>query len=129
MSNQQADLSRIITATTLVPRRLEVVNYDIGKSPLFMDAIAGCLFEESHDGHTNSWLREGEKCGAVAVEFETGGTEYRVVRNRTQSGKETLAFNRRTEGGGWEDCGDSTMKLTQAKIQQTLGMNAEEAVE
>ncbi|MEA4901888.1 metallophosphoesterase [Desulfitobacterium sp.] len=130
-----------------IPKRIEVRNYrsyttaafdfadirmamvngqnGVGKSSLFMDAIADCLFEESRDGQIGGWLREGEKSGAVTFEFEMGGIEYRVVRTRTKSGKGTLAFNRRGESGDWEDCGDSTMKLTQAKIEQTLGMDCQ----
>lgn len=130
-----------------IPKRVEVKNYrsytaadfdfadirmamvngqnGVGKSSLFMDAIADCLFEESRDGQLGGWLREGEKSGAVTFEFGMGGAAYRVVRTRTKSGKGTLAFNRRAEGGDWEDCGDSTMKLTQAKIEQTLGMDAQ----
>ena len=130
-----------------VPRRVEVKNYrsytdasfdfsdirmamvngqnGVGKSSLFMDAIADCLFEESRDGQLGGWLREGEKSGAISFEFDMGGDEFRVARTRLKSGKGTLAFNRRGETGEWEDVGDSTMKLTQAKIEQTLGMDAQ----
>lgn len=130
-----------------IPRRVEVKNYrsytaasfdfsdirmamvngqnGVGKSSLFMDSVADCLFEESRDGQLGGWLREGERSGAITFEFDMGGSEYRVTRTRTKSGKGTLAFNRRAENGDWENCGDTTMKLTQAKIEQTLGMDAQ----
>ena len=112
-----------MTYGTFIPMRIDAKNYRIGKDSHLMDAIADCLFEESRDGHLGNWLREGEKSGAITFEFSMGGAEYRVVRNRTKNGKSTLAFNRRTESGDWEDCGDTTMRLTQAKIKQTLGMD------
>lgn len=129
------------------PRRVEVKNYrsytaaafdfsdirmamvngqnGVGKSSLFMDAIADCLFESSRDEEVGGWLRQGEKSGAVTFEFDMGETEYRVTRTRTKSGKGTLAFNRKADSGEWEDCGDTTMKLTQGKIEKTLGMDCQ----
>lgn len=126
------------------PKRIEVSNYrsytdaafnfddihmamvngknGVGKSSLFMDAIADCLFEESRDESLGGWIREGEKKGAICFEFSMGDKEYRVVRTRLKSGKATLAFNVK-EDGNWTDCGDTTMKLTQAKIEQVLGMD------
>ena len=95
-----------------------------GKSSLFMDAIADALFEDGREGQIGGWLRDGEKSGSVTFEFSMGGEGYRVARTRARSGKGTLAFSRRAASGGWEDCGDSTMKLTQAGIEQTLGMDA-----
>lgn len=134
-------------AGAFIPKRVEVKNYrsytaasfdfadinmamvngqnGVGKSSLFMDAIADCLFEQSRDGQLGGWLREGEKSGAVTFEFEMGGTDYRVARTRTKSGKATLAFNRIGETGDWEDCGDTTIRLTQGKIEQTLGMDCQ----
>ncbi|MDR1572388.1 MAG: AAA family ATPase [Clostridiales Family XIII bacterium] len=134
-------------AGAFIPRRVEVKNYrsyttaafdftdirmamvngqnGVGKSSLFMDAIADCLFEESRDGQLGGWLREGEKSGAVTFEFGMGGAEYRVARTRNRSGKGTLAFSRRDGAGEWTDEGDSTMRLTQEKIARTLGMDAQ----
>jgi exonuclease SbcC len=95
-----------------------------GKSSLFMDAIADCLFEKSRDEDLGGWLRNGEKSGAITFEFRMGDAEYRVVRTRTKSGKGTLAFNRKDDAGEWSDCGDTTLKLTQGKIEQVLGMDS-----
>jgi exonuclease SbcC len=106
--------------------RMAMVNgaNGVGKSSLFMDAIADCLFEKSRDEELGGWLRNGEKSGAVTFEFRMGDAEYRVVRTRTKSGKGTLAFNRKDDAGEWCDCGDTTLKLTQDKIEQVLGMDS-----
>ena len=144
---QKADDGRDADQHTgaFVPRRIEAKNYrsyveasfdfedirmamvngsnGVGKSSLFMDAIADALYEESRDGQLGGWLREGEKSGSVSFEFDMGSAGYRVARTRTKSGKGTLGFSRRNDSGEWEDCGDTTMKLTQAKIEQTLGMD------
>jgi len=134
-------------AGAFVPKRIEIRNYrsymfeefdfgairmamvngpnGVGKSSLFMDAIADCLFEESRDGQLGGWLRDGEKSGAITFEFALGGMEYRVARTRTASGKGTLLFSRRGECGEWVHDGDTTMKLTQAKIVDTLGMDCQ----
>ena len=130
-----------------IPKRIEVKNYrsytaadfdfsdirmamvngqnGVGKSSLFMDAIADCLFEVSRDEAIGGWLREGEKSGAITFEFEIGGADYRVTRTRMKSGKGTLALNRKGDTGEWEDCGDTTIKLTQAKIERALGMDCQ----
>jgi len=130
-----------------IPRRIELKNYrsygaasfdldgirmamvngpnGVGKSSLFMDSIADALFEESRGEEIGGWLRQGEKSGAITFEFDMGGEGYRVCRTRTKSGKGTIAFSRKGENGEWEDCGDSTMKLTQAKVERTLGMDAQ----
>lgn len=130
-----------------VPKRIEVKNYrsyssatfdfadirmamvngsnGVGKSSLFMDAIADCLFEISRDDSVGGWVRQGEKSGAITFEFEIGGINYRVSRTRTKSGKGTLAFNRINDNGEWEDCGDTTIRLTQAKIELALGMDCQ----
>jgi len=130
-----------------VPRRIELKNYrsyasaefdldgirmamvngpnGVGKSSLFMDSIVDALFEESRDEQLGGWLREGEKSGAVTFEFDTGGAGYRVARTRLKSGKGTLSFSRKNDSSEWEDCGDSTMKLTQAKIERALGMDCQ----
>lgn len=129
-----------------IPRRVEVTNYrsytaaefdfapirmamvngsnGVGKSSLFMDAVADCLYEQTRQEDIGGWVRDGTKSGSITFEFEMGGDTYRVVRTRTKAGRGTLAFNRiNPDTGDWENVGDSTMKLTQAKIEQTLGMD------
>lgn len=146
---RQADDGREANQHTgaFIPKRIEVTNYrsythaafdfaeirmamvngqnGVGKSSLFMDAIADCLYETSRDGAKGEWVREGEKKGAIIFEFEMGGYEYRVARTRTKS-KGTLALARKNrDTGEWENYGDTTMPLTQEKIIRTIGMDCQ----
>ena len=146
---RQADDGREANQHTgaFLPKRIEVTNYrsythaafdfeeirmamvngqnGVGKSSLFMDAIADCLYETSRDGAKGEWVREGEKKGAITFEFEMGGYEYRVARTRTKS-KGTLALARKNrDTGEWENYGDTTMPLTQEKIIRTIGMDCQ----
>lgn len=144
---RQADDGRETAQHTgaFIPKQIEVTNYrsythavfgfedirmamvngqnGVGKSSLFMDAIADCLYETSRDGLKGEWVRNGEKKGAIIFEFEMGGCDYRVARTRTKS-KGTLALARKNpDTGEWENYSDTTMPLTQAKIIQTVGMD------
>lgn len=133
-------------AGAFTPKRIEVTNYrsythaefdfleirmamvngpnGVGKSSLFLDAIADCLYETSRDGSKGEWVRDGEKKGSVTFEFEMGGSDYRVARTRNQNGRGTLAFARKnSDTDEWENYGDTTMPLTQAKIAQVVGMD------
>ena len=84
----------------------------VGKSSLFMDAIADCLYEETRKEDIGGWVRDGTKSGSITFTFDMGGQTYRVVRTRTKAGRGTLALQR-----------FDTMKLTQAKIVRLLGMD------
>lgn len=96
----------------------------VGKSSLFMDAIADCLYEQTRNEDIGGWVRDGTKSGSITFTFGMGGQKYRVVRTRTKSGKGTLALHRfNTETESWEDESDTTMRLTQAKIERLLGMD------
>ncbi len=131
-----------------IPKRIEVTNYrsyahaqfdfkeirmamvngqnGVGKSSLFMDAIADCLYETSRDGAIGEWLRDGEKKGSITFEFEMGGYDYRAARTRNQSGRGTLALARlNPDTGERENEGDTTMKLTQERIAKTVGMDCQ----
>ncbi len=131
-----------------IPKRIEVTNYrsyaraefgfeeirmamvngpnGVGKSSLFMDSIADCLYETSRDGAVGEWLRVGEKKGAIIFEFEMGGYDWRVSRTRNASRKGTLALARKNaETGEWENESDTTMALTQDRITKIIGMDAQ----
>ena len=133
-------------AGAFIPRSVEVKNYrsytdaafdfepvhmamvngqnGVGKSSLFMDAIADCLFEQTRKEDVGGWVRDGTKSGAITFAFGLGGQEYRVIRTRTKSGRGTLALQRfNTETEAWEDESDTTMKLTQERIIRLLGMD------
>lgn len=133
-------------AGAFIPRAVEVTNYrsytsasfdfepvhmamvngqnGVGKSSLFMDAIADCLFEQTRKEDVGGWVRDGTKSGAITFAFGLGGQEYRVIRTRIKSGRGTLALQRfNAEAVAWEDESDTTMKLTQEKIIRLLGMD------
>ena len=96
----------------------------VGKSSLFMDAIADCLYEQTRKEDIGGWVRDGTKSGAVTFEFSMGPETYRVIRTRTKSGRGTLALHRKhPDTGEWIDESDTTMKLTQARIERVLGMD------
>ena len=107
------------------PVRMAMVNGSngVGKSSLFMDALADCLFEQSRQEDIGGWVRDGTKSGSITFCFEVGGTTYQVIRTRLRSGKGTLALQQKGEDGEWVDAGDTTMKLTQQKIIRLLGMD------
>lgn len=96
----------------------------VGKSSLFMDAMADCLFEQTRKEDIGGWVRDGTKSGSVTFTFAMGGQDYRVIRTRTKSGRGTLALHRfDSDANTWADESDTTMKLTQAKIERLLGMD------
>lgn len=133
-------------AGAFMPRTIEVRNYrsyteaafdfspvhmamvngqnGVGKSSLFMDAIADCLYEQTRKEDIGGWVRDGTKSGSITFAFALGGQDYRVIRTRTKSGRGTLALQRwNPEGDAWADESDTTMKLTQARIERLLGMD------
>lgn len=113
-------------AFDFAPVHMAMVNGQngVGKSSLFMDAIADCLFEQTRSEDIGGWVRDGTKSGAITFTFQMGQQDYRVIRTRTKSGRGTLALQRKNpETGAWDDESDTTMKLTQAKIERLLAMD------
>lgn len=96
----------------------------VGKSSLFMDAIADCLYEQTRKEEIGGWVRDGTKSGAITFTFGMGGQDYRVIRTRTKSGRGTLALQRFDPiARAWADDSDTTMRLTQERIERLLGMD------
>ena len=119
---------RSYTAATFdfEPVHMAMVNgpNGVGKSSLFMDALADCLYEQTRKEDIGGWVRDGTKSGSITFTFGLGGQDYRVIRTRTKSGRGTLALHRwDAEGQAWADESDTTMKLTQARIERLLGMD------
>lgn len=106
------------------PVRMAMVNGSngVGKSSLFMDALADCLFEQSRQEDIGGWVRDGTKSGSITFTFQVGGNTYRVIRTRMRSGKGTLSLQV-SNGDAWDNAGDTTMKLTQQKIIRLMGMD------
>lgn len=119
---------RSYTAATFdfEPVHMAMVNgpNGVGKSSLFMDALADCLYEQTRKEDIGGWVRDGTKSGSITFTFGLGGQDCRVIRTRTKSGRGTLALQRwDADGQAWADESDTTMKLTQARIERLLGMD------
>lgn len=119
---------RSYTAATFdfEPVHMAMVNgpNGVGKSSLFMDALADCLYEQTRKEDIGGWVRDGTKSGSITFTFGLGGQDYRVIRTRAKSGRGTLALQRwDADGQAWADESDTTMKLTQARIERLLGMD------
>lgn len=96
----------------------------VGKSSLFMDAIADCLYEQTRKEDLGGWVRDSAKSGSIAFTFQMGGQRYRVIRTRTRAGRGTLALHRFDSGADdWEDESDTAMRLTQQRIERLLLMD------
>lgn len=97
-----------------------------GKSSLFMDAIVDCLFEDTREGDSKSWIRatEDARKGAIEFVFDIGEARFRVVRTRTKSGKPTLNISQLADNGEWLNLSKERIIDTQAEIVRILGMDA-----
>ena len=96
-----------------------------GKSSLFMDAIADCLFEKTREGDKTSWIRatEDAKSGMIEFIFDIGEHRYRVVRTRVKSGRTTLNLSQQ-DGEEWVNLSKERSLDTQAEIEKVIGMDS-----
>lgn len=89
-----------------------------GKSCLF-DAIAWVLYGKTlRDNGPVDVIRRGQNVATVNLIFEQNGEQYVITRSKTAKGG-TLIFY----GPGDVDLSQSTMALTQTKIDAVLGMD------
>lgn len=58
----------------------------VGKSSLFMDAIADCLYEQTRKEDIGGWVRDGTKSGSITFTFALGGQDYRVTAPGPRAG-------------------------------------------
>ena len=96
-----------------------------GKSSLFMDAIVDCLFEETREGDSKSWIRGSEdaRSGMIEFEFAIGEKQFRVTRTRVKSGRATLNISQ-LDGDEWINLSAEKIKDTQTEIEKILGMDS-----
>ena len=96
-----------------------------GKSSLFMDAIADCLYEETREGDNKAWIRGSEdaRSGSIEFIFDIGEKRFRIVRTRTKSGRATLNISQK-DGEEWINLSAERIKDTQAEIEKILGMDS-----
>lgn len=97
----------------------------VGKSSLFMDAMADALFEETREGELTGWICNDPdaRSGAIKFTFKLGDRLYRVTRTRQKSGKATLNIAEFTEGE-WVDRSKEKFKDTQQEIINIIGMDS-----
>lgn len=97
----------------------------VGKSSLFMDAMADALFEETREGELTGWIRNDPEArsGSIKFTFRLGERIYRVTRTRQKSGKATLNIAEQLDGE-WVDRSKEKFKDTQAEIINIIGMDS-----
>lgn len=97
----------------------------VGKSSLFMDAMADALFEETREGELTGWICNDPdaRSGAIKFTFKLGERLYRVTRTRQKSGKVTLNIAEFVEGE-WVDRSKEKSKDTQQEIINIIGMDS-----
>lgn len=97
----------------------------VGKSSLFMDAMADALFEETREGELTGWICNDPdaRSGAIKFTFKLGENLYRVTRTRQKSGKATLNIAEFVEGE-WIDHSKEKFKDTQQEIINIIGMDS-----
>ena len=97
----------------------------VGKSSLFMDAMADALFEETREGDLTGWICNDPdaRSGAIKFTFRLGESLYRVTRTRQKSGKATLNIAEFVEGE-WVDRSKEKFKDTQQEIINIIGMDS-----
>ena len=132
---------------TFVPVEIEVKNYrnyrdetfsfddirfctingsnGVGKSSLFMDAMADALFEETREGELTGWICNDPEArsGSIKFTFRLGDRLYRVTRTRQKSGKATLNIAEQVDGE-WQDRSKEKFRDTQAEIINIIGMDS-----
>lgn len=96
-----------------------------GKSSLFMDAIADCLYEETREGDNKAWIRgtEDARSGSIEFVFDIGEKRFRVVRTRTKSGRATLNISQK-DAEEWLNLSAERIRDTQDEIEKILGMDS-----
>lgn len=97
----------------------------VGKSSLFMDAMADALFEETREGELTGWICNAPEArsGAIKFTFKLGDRLYRVTRTRQKSSKATLNIAEFIEGE-WVDRSKEKFKDTQQEIINIIGMDS-----
>ena len=100
-----------------------------GKSSL-LDAITWVLWGEARTGsnrRTDELIHFNEPDMLVQLDFAHEGELYRVVRKRARkgAGTTTLDLYARLEDGSWNPIGEATVKGTQTRIVDLLGLDYE----
>lgn len=99
----------------------------VGKSTTFTFAPLWALFGSTKNGCSpDDMVRLGSTDAAVAIEFEHGGQAYRVNRTRSTNGRGKSSLELQKQNGeGWEPLSGATIRETEEKIRNLLGLDEE----
>lgn len=117
LADTELDLSAISLASV-------VAKNGSGKSSLLTLAPLFALFGKYPGGSIDDLVRTGTQDMAVTFDFEHNGKIYQIIRTRKLGKKSTCEFQGKT-ATGWESLTGTTIKETDAKIQQLLNIDAD----
>jgi exonuclease SbcC len=95
-----------------------------GKSAIW-DAVDWCLFGNSRVNDDDGLIRLGASEMIVGLKFELDGKTYSVYRTKKRSKSQTLAFTDHSSDNADISYRGNSVKETQQKIVEILGMDAE----
>lgn len=98
-----------------------------GKSALIVNGVIAGLYGKFPTRTVEESITVGANTGTVIVEFEVGGSVYRVARAHQRSGAATASVHRLADGE-WEAVTEKGVREATAKVTEILGMNYETAV-
>lgn len=98
-----------------------------GKSTAFTIAPTWALFGSTKNGcPVDSLVRMGTDDARVSLEFEHRGDNYRVTRTRSNKGRGKSSLELQKMGPmGWESLSGATIKETEEKIRDLVGLDEE----
>ena len=84
-----------------------------------------CLYEQTRKEDVGGWVRDGNQERGHHLHIRDGSGDLpRHPHTDKKAGGALLHLHRKdTESGEWKDESDTTMKLTQARIERVLGMD------
>jgi exonuclease SbcC len=99
----------------------------VGKSTTFTFAPLWALFGSTKNGCSpDDMVRLGSSDAAVSIEFDHRGELYRVTRTRSTNGRGKSSLElQRMNGNGWEPLSGATIRETEEKIRNLLGLDEE----
>lgn len=98
-----------------------------GKSALVVHAIKAGLYGKFPTRTVEESITVGANTGTVIIEFEVGGSRYRVARSHPRTGAATASVHR-WENDDWTAMTEKGVREATAKVSELLGMNYETAV-
>ena len=95
-----------------------------GKSSL-LDAITWAVWGEARGARADELMHLNEQDMLVQLDFLHEGTTYRVLRKRARkgAGSTTLDLFARLDDGSWNAIGETSVRATQAKINDLLRLD------